>query len=427
MTLKNTITDLPDYMAKMGRNAARAAKALRLSSGKSRAEAIASMARSIRAQSSAILDANALDMKDGKTKGLSPAMLDRLALTPQRIDNIVNSLDDIAALPDPVGLEDAHYAPPNGLKIARVRVPIGVIGIIYESRPNVTADAGALCVKSGNAAILRAGSESLRSAMALHKAMTAGLKKVDLPETCVQLVATTDRDAVGHLLTGLGGKVDLVIPRGGKSLVARVQKEARIPVLAHLEGICHSYVHGDADIDKARAIVLNAKMRRTGICGATETLLIDASIAPKVLPLIAQDLREAGCELRGCARSRKLVPQMNAATDEDWITEYLDAILAVKVVDNIDGALAHIDAFGSGHTDAIITENEAAAAKFIAGVDSAIAVHNASTQFADGGEFGFGAEIGIATGRLHARGPVGAAQLTTYKYAVRGNGQIRPL
>ena len=423
-TLK--ITDLPEYMATMGKRAAKAAKALRLVSGRTRATAISAMASAIRDSGKAILKANAEDMIAGKVKGLSPAMLDRLKLTPERIESIAVSLEAIAALPDPVGMEDAHYAPPNGLKIARIRVPIGVIGIIYESRPNVTADAGALCVKSGNAAILRAGSESLRSALAIHGALVKGLKNADLPADCVQLIATTDRDAVGHMLGGISGAIDLIIPRGGKSLVARVQDEARIPVLAHLEGICHSYVHEDADFKKARAIVFNAKMRRTGICGATETLLIDERIADGFLPFIAGDLLEAGCELRACKRARAILPGMNKVTKEDWSTEYLDAILSIKIVDHIDDALAHIDQYSSGHTDAIITENDTAAAHFIASVDSAITVHNASTQFADGGEFGFGAEIGIATGRLHARGPVGAAQLTTYKYAVRGDGHIRP-
>lgn len=426
MSAITKITDLPEYMATMGTRAAKAAKALRLASGRTRAAAISAMASAIRDNSKPILKANAEDMAAGKTKGLSPAMLDRLELSLERIEAIARSLEAIAALPDPVGMEDAHYAPPNGLKIARIRVPIGVIGIIYESRPNVTADAGALCVKSGNAAILRAGSESLRSALAIHKALVKGLKSADLPADCVQLIATTDRDAVGHMLGGISGAIDLIIPRGGKSLVARVQDEARIPVLAHLEGICHSYVHEDADFKKARAIVFNAKMRRTGICGATETLLIDERIADGFLPFIAGDLLEAGCELRACKRSRAILPGMNKVTKEDWSTEYLDAILSIKIVDNIDEALAHIDQYSSGHTDAIITENDTAAAQFINSVDSAITVHNASTQFADGGEFGFGAEIGIATGRLHARGPVGAAQLTTYKYAVRGDGHIRP-
>ena len=426
MNAQTQINDLPAYMAKMGERAAQAAKTLRLASGPVRAAAITSMASAIRDSRKDILAANAADMKAGTSKGLSPAMLDRLELTPERIDGIASSLEAIAALPDPVGMEDAHYDPPNGLKIARVRVPIGVIGIIYESRPNVTADAGALCVKSGNAAILRAGSESLRSALAIHKALVQGLKSAGLPADCVQLIATTDRDAVGEMLGGLSGNIDLIIPRGGKSLVARVQDEARIPVLAHLEGICHSYVHQDADFAKARAIVLNAKMRRTGICGATETLLIDEPIAKKFLPLIATDLIKTGCELRACSRSRAIISDLRVVSEEDWSTEYLDAILSIKIVDDIDDALTHIDTYGSGHTDAIITEDKAAAAKFISSVDSAIAVHNASTQFADGGEFGFGAEIGIATGRLHARGPVGAAQLTTYKYAVRGDGHIRP-
>ncbi len=427
MSAKTKINDLPIYMAEMGERAAKASKTLRLASGLTRAAAILAMASAMRSRRKVILKANAEDMAAAKTKGLSASLLDRLELTAERIESIAVSLETIAALPDPVGMEDAHYAPPNGLKIARIRVPIGVIGIIYESRPNVTADAGALCVKSGNAAILRAGSESLRSAIALHEALVEGLKSADLPADCVQLITTTDRDAVGHMLGGLSGNIDLIIPRGGKSLVERVQKDARIPVLAHLEGICHSYVHEDADFKKAREIVFNAKMRRTGVCGATETLLIDAEIADAFLPFIADDLIQAGCELRGCARAREIALGMKAATEHDWSTEYLSAILSIKVVDNIDEALAHIDTYSSGHTDAIITENTTAAAQFINSVDSAITVHNASTQFADGGEFGFGAEIGIATGRLHARGPVGAAQLTTYKYAVRGDGHIRPV
>ncbi|KJS37848.1 MAG: gamma-glutamyl phosphate reductase, partial [Hyphomonas sp. BRH_c22] len=358
--------------------------------------------------------------------GLDAAMLDRLALDEGRVDGIVAGVEAIAALPDPIGREMARWTRPNGLDFARVAVPLGVIGIIYESRPNVTADAGTLCLRSGNAAILRCGSESTRSSHALVDAMRSALTSENLPADAIQLVGTTDRAAVGHMLSGLGGQVDVIVPRGGRSLVERVQKDARVPVIGHLEGLCHMYVDAAADPQKAVDLVVNAKMRRTGVCGSLETLLIDAAVADTLLPVIGAALTDAGCELRGDARARVIVPSMKVATEEDWGTEYLAPVLSVAVVDGLDGALAHIERWSSGHTDSIVTEDAGVAEKFLARVDSAIVLHNASTQFADGAEFGFGAEIGIATGRIHARGPVGAEQLTIYKYVVRGTGQTRP-
>ena len=353
-------------------------------------------------------------------------LLDRLLLDPGRLAGIVKAVRDIAAIPDPVGAEMARWTRPNGLDIARVRTPIGVLAVIYEARPNVTADAAALALRSGNAIILRGGSECLQTNLALDAAIAQGMEAAGAPAACVQLAPTADRDAVGLLLQGLGGTVDLLIPRGGKSLVARVRAEARIAVLGHLEGVCHTYVHTGADPQKARAIVLNAKMRRTSVCGSTETLLVDAAVADAMLPSIAADLQAAGCELKGDAAACALIPAMAVATEADWTTEYLAPILSVRVVAGLEAAIAHIARYGSGHTDAIVTEDAAAAERFVAAVDSAIVLVNASTQFADGGEFGFGAEIGIATDKLHARGPVGAEQLTTYKYVVRGRGQTRP-
>jgi glutamate-5-semialdehyde dehydrogenase len=364
-------------------------------------------------------------MDAGRAKGLAPAMLDRLALDEARIAGIADALRAVAALPDPVGSEIARWTVPSGLDIARVRTPLGVIGIIYEARPNVTADAAALCVRSGNAAILRAGSESLNSAIAIADALRGGLVAAGLPEDAVQLVQTKDRAAVGHMLAGLEGQIDVIVPRGGKSLVKRVQDEARVPVIGHLEGLCHLFIHADADVQKAVDIAVNAKMRRTGVCGAAETLLVDRAVADTILPVLTSALRDAGCELRGDDAARAIVPDMMPATEIDWRTEYLDAIIAVKVVDGVDGAIAHIATYGTGHTESIITENDAIAEKFLAEVDAGIVMHNASTQFADGGEFGMGAEIGIATGRIHARGPVGAEQLTIFKYVVRGTGQTR--
>jgi len=419
------IDNLDIYMAGLGDNARDAAGTLRLASGDVRTNAILAMASEVRTAAPEILSANAKDMTAGADKGLSPAMLDRLKLDGERVEAIAQGLEAVAALPDPIGSEDERWTRPNGLTIAKVRTPLGVIGMIYESRPNVTADAASLCIKSANACILRGGSEALHSNVALHTAITKGLKSAGLPESCVQYVGTTDRAAVGHMLGGLGGNIDLIIPRGGKGLVGRVQQDARVPVLAHLEGRNHTYIHADADPDMARDIIVNAKMRRTGICGSTETLLLDKA-ALDMLPMLAEALIGAGCELRGDKDACGKVDTIRPATADDFMTEHLDAILNIKIVDGLDAALAHIDTFGSNHTDAIITENTDAAKTFLAKVDSAIVMHNASTQYADGGEFGFGAEIGIATGRLHARGPVGAQHLTSYKYQVLGNGQVRP-
>jgi glutamate-5-semialdehyde dehydrogenase len=373
-----------------------------------------------------ILAANADDIAEAKKAGATAAFLDRLTLTPARIESMAVGIETVRALPDPVGILIDSWTRPNGLEIERVRVPLGVIGIVYESRPNVTADAGALCLKAGNAAILRGGSDSILSSRAIHSALQQGLREAGLPETAIQLVPTRDRAAVGMMLTGLDGNIDVLVPRGGKSLVARVQAEARIPVFAHLEGVCHVYVDKAASLEMAKSIVLNAKMRRTGVCGAAETLLVDRAAAPTHLNPLVQMLLDAGCEVRGDDAVRAADPRVKAAREEDWPAEYLDAVIAAKVVDGVDGAVAHIERYGSHHTDAIVTDDQAAAQKFLAQVDSAIVLHNASTQFADGGEFGFGAEIGIATGRLHARGPVGVEQLTTFKYRIRGSGQIRP-
>jgi glutamate-5-semialdehyde dehydrogenase len=357
---------------------------------------------------------------------MAEAQIDRLALTPARIEAMASAVDEVAAFPDPLGVETARWSRPNGLDFARVRTPIGVLAIIYESRPNVTADAAALCIRSGNVAILRCGSDCLDSSLAIHGAVIEGLVSAGLPKDAVQLVDTPDRAAVGALLTGLDGAIDLLIPRGGKSLVARVQAEARAPVLGHLEGINHTYLHASADFGMARDVVLNAKMRRVSVCGSTETLLVDRAGAARLLPPVAEALIAAGCELRGDAQAVALVPAIRSASDDDWGREFLAPILAIKVVDDLDAAVAHIREHGSGHTDAIVAEDETAAAAFLDRVDSAIVLWNASTQFADGGEFGFGGEIGISTSRLHARGPVGAEQLTSYKYVVRGTGQTRP-
>ncbi len=406
--------------------AARAASAGVAKAGpEKRTAALKAMAARIRAAAPEILAANARDMEAGRTKGLTGAMLDRLELTTARIEAMAQGVADVAGIADPIGAVLADWTQPNGLAFSRVRVPIGVIGIIYESRPNVTADAGALCLRAANAVILRGGSESLNSSRIIADALRAGLADAGLPPDAIQLVQTSDRAAVGHMLSGLNGCLDVVIPRGGKSLVARVQDEARVPVIGHLEGICHTYIHEKADPAKAEAIIVNAKLRRVGVCGSTETMLIDASIAPTLLPRLAKALEAAGCELRGDDHARAIYP-MTAASIEDWTTEYLAPILSIAVVDDIDGAIAHIVRYGSQHTESIITEDAAAAERFLAEVDSAIVMHNASTQFADGGEFGMGGEIGIATGRLHARGPVGAEQLTIFKYVVRGTGQTRP-
>jgi glutamate-5-semialdehyde dehydrogenase len=412
-------------MTAMGARAREAASALRLASPEQRAAAIRAMAAAVRADAAAILAANARDVAAARANGLAPPMVDRLLLDEDRLEGVAQALETVAAIPDPLGAETERWTRPNGLDIARVRTPIGVIAIIYESRPNVTADAASLCVRAGNAVILRGGSECLASNLALHAAVAKGLKAAGLPEACVQMVGTADRAAVGMILGGLDGAVDLIIPRGGKSLVARVQQEARAPVLGHLEGLNHVYLDASADPAKAVAIAVNAKMRRVSVCGAAETLLVDRKAAERLLPPVAKALADVGCELRGDAEARAIFP-MVAASEADWTTEYLAPVISVAVVDGVDGAAAHIARYGSAHTDAIVAEDPAAAERFAALVDSAIVLINASTQYADGGEFGFGAEIGIATDRLHARGPVGAEQLTTFKYVVRGTGQTRP-
>lgn len=415
---------LHEQLTQMGKDARAASRVLRQADRALKDRALLSAAWALRANAVGILAANAEDI--ASASDLSPALRDRLLLDEKNIEAMAKGLEDIAALPDPVGRELARWKRPNGLDIARVATPIGVIGIIYESRPNVTADAGALCLKSGNAVILRGGSESLRSSAAIHAALVEGLREAGLPEASIQLVPTTDRAAVGEMLQGLEGTIDLIIPRGGRSLVARVQEEARVPVLAHLEGICHVYVHAKANLEMARAIVVNAKMRRTGVCGAAETILIDRAVLASHGVPILEDLAKAGCEIRGDAAVRTVFPAAKPATEEDWRTEYLDAIVAVRTVDGIDEAVRHIETYGSQHTEAIVTDDKDAAERFMAALDSAIVLWNASTQFADGGEFGMGAEIGIGTGKLHARGPVGVEQLTTFRYVVRGTGQTRP-
>ncbi|MDQ7246634.1 glutamate-5-semialdehyde dehydrogenase [Rhodospirillaceae bacterium R-7] len=411
-------------MRMLGEAAKLAAAELALAAPERKTAALHAMAKAIRDRAGVILAANAEDMKAAEARNLSAALLDRLKLNEVRVEAMAKGLEEIAAQPDPVGRTLAEWTRPNGLKIARVSVPLGVIGIIYESRPNVAADAGGLCLKSGNAAILRGGSESAKSSAVIVAALQSGLKAAGLPEAAIQAVPTTDREAVGIMLR-MDDCIDLIIPRGGRGLIERVAAESRIPVLKHLDGLCHTYVHAKADPAKARAIVLNAKMRRTGVCGATETLLIDKGALAFAEPIIA-DLVQAGCEVRGDDEALKLHDKVKMATAKDWDTEYLDAIIAVRVVDDIAGAIEHINQHGSHHTEAILTEDEAAAEKFLREVDAGIVLVNASTQFADGAEFGMGAEIGISTGKLHARGPVGAEQLTSYKYIVRGNGQVRP-
>ena len=413
-------------MLYMGRRAREAAAALALASTEAKNAALRAMADRIESDAGKILEANAQDLEAARAKGRDAAFIDRLALTEARVAAMAKGLRDIAGLADPVGEVMARWTRPNGLEIARVRVPIGVIAIIYESRPNVTADAAGLCLKSGNAAILRSGSESFLTSLVIANILSEAVAAAGLPEAAIQLVPTVDRSAVGFMLGGLGGAVDVIVPRGGKELVARVQAEARLPVFAHLEGVCHVYVHGRADLDMAKKIVLNAKMRRTGICGSAESLLVDRAAASTHLAPLVEMLIEAGCEVRGDPDTQRADSRVRPASEEDWPKEYLDAIIAVKVVDGIDEAIDHIARYGSQHTDAIVTEDRAAAEVFLARVDSAIVLHNASTQFADGGEFGMGAEIGIATGRFHARGPVGVEQLTIYKYVVRGQGQTRP-
>jgi glutamate-5-semialdehyde dehydrogenase len=418
--------DVRELMQSIGRAAVLAAEQLALASRSIKDRALAAAAAALRADSRAILAANAEDMRDAQAAALSAALLDRLKLDERRVEAMARGVEDIVALEDPIGAVIAEWTRPNGLRISRVRVPLGVIGIIYESRPNVTADAGALCLKSGNAAILRGGSESRRSSAAIHACLVRGLLEAGLPASAIQLVPTADRAAVGEMLGGMQAYIDVLVPRGGKSLVARVQAEARVPVIGHLEGNCHVYVDRDADLEMARRITLNAKLRRTGICGAAETLLVDAACISTHLAPLVTDLLAAGCEVRGDERVQAVDARVKPATEADWSTEYLDAIIAVRVLEGVDEAIAHIAHYGSSHTDAIVTDSHSTAERFLTRVDSAIVLHNASTQFADGGEFGMGAEIGISTDRFHARGPVGVEQLTSYKYCVRGSGQTRP-
>jgi glutamate-5-semialdehyde dehydrogenase len=416
--------DIPALMNSLGRAAVDASRALARASTATKNVALAAAADEIRKQRTAILEANRIDLEAAAQRALSAAMMDRLALDEQRIAAMARGIEEVVALADPIGVVIAQWTRPNGLRIERVRVPLGVIGIIYESRPNVTADAGALCLKSGNAVILRGGSESVHSSRAIHACLVAGLRAAGLPEAAIQIVPTTDRAAVGHMLSGMMEFIDVVVPRGGRSLVELVQQEARVPVIGHLEGNCHVYVDRDADATMAREIVLNAKLRRTGVCGAAETVLFDrgwSGAGPIVCALL-----DAGCAVRGDEAVQRLDKRVTVATEQDWYTEYLDKIIAAKVVDGVDAAVAHIARYGSAHTESIVTRNQATADRFLANVDSAIVLHNASTQFADGGEFGMGAEIGISTDKFHARGPVGVEQLTSYKYVVRGSGQVRP-
>ena len=419
-------TRVGEVMEGLGKAAVKAAAVLALASTERKNAALTAAAHAVCLRSGEILAANERDMSAARAAKLSGALLDRLQLDEKRVASIARSIEEVVMLPDPIGTVIAGWDRPNGLNIQRVRVPLGVIGIIYESRPNVTADAGALCLKSGNAVILRGGSESRYSNAAIHACLVDGMRAAELPAECIQLVPTTDRAAVGYMLAGMTDYIDVIVPRGGKSLVARVQQEARVPVIGHLEGNCHVYVDRDADVRMARTIVLNAKLRRTGVCGAAETLLIDRACVETHLKPIVEDLLAAGCEVRGDALVQKVDSRVLAATEEDWYTEYLDSIIAARVVDGVDAAIAHIAKYGSAHTESIVTENAATAERFLQQVDSAIVLHNASTQFADGGEFGMGAEIGISTDRFHARGPVGAEQLTSYKYLVRGKGQVRP-
>ncbi|WP_299658315.1 glutamate-5-semialdehyde dehydrogenase [Methylobacterium sp.] len=418
--------DLSAEMNAIGRRARAAARKIALAPAQTKDTALRLISERLRAERDTILAENARDVEAARAAGQTQALIDRLTLDAGRLDAIADAVAKIGALPDPVGRQVAAFERPNGLLIERIAVPLGVIGVIFESRPNVTADAGALCLKAGNAAILRAGSDSHRSAMAIARAMRAGLEAAGLPADAIQIVPTRDRAAVGAMLSGLDGGIDVIVPRGGRGLVERVHAEARVPVFAHLDGICHVYVAAGADLDMAQTVVLNSKMRRTGICGAAETLLVDRACAGTHLAPLVTALLESGCAVRGDAATQAVDARVSAATDADWRTEYLDAIIAVRVVDGLDAAIDHIETNGSHHTDAIITDDTAEAARFLAEVDSAIVTHNASTQFADGGEFGFGAEIGIATGRMHARGPVGVEQLTTFKYRVHGNGQTRP-
>jgi glutamate-5-semialdehyde dehydrogenase len=419
-------SDIAAAMSSIGREAKAAARVLALAPAEQKNRALSAMADAIRSGKSDILAANAEDMKDGKATGLTGSFLDRLELNDKRIEAMAEGLDVVRELPDPVGKVTESWTQPNGMTIERVRVPLGVVGVIYESRPNVTADAGALTLKAGNAVILRGGSDSHRSSRAIHAALARGLREANLPEAAISLVPTRDRAAVGMMLEGLNGSIDVIVPRGGKSLVERVQKEARVPVFAHLEGVCHVYVDKAADLGMAKSIVMNAKLRRTGVCGAAETLLVDRAAAATHLKALVEMLLDAGCEVRGDAAVQKADARVKPANEADWSTEYLDKIITAGVVDGVDAAIEHIERYGTHHTDAIVTADPKTAEKFLSEVDSAIVLHNASTQFADGGEFGFGAEIGIATGKLHARGPVGVEQLTSFKYRIRGTGQIRP-
>ena len=418
--------DVKALMRDIGIRARASARVLGLAESAAKTNALEAAAKAIRANKAKILEANAKDLQAAKSQNMTAAFLDRLTLNEKSIDAIAAGVEQVALLPDPVGEVIADWEQPNGLMFQRVRTPLGVVAVIYESRPNVTADAGSLCLKAGNAVILRGGSDSFHSSRAIHECLVAGLKEAGLPEDAIQLVPTTDRAAVGELLSGLSGNIDVVVPRGGKSLVARVQTEARVPVFAHLEGVCHVYIHAPADLEMAKSIVYNAKMRRTGVCGSAETLLVDKKAAPTHLKPLLTMLLDAKCEVRGDEAAQAADPRVKPATEEDWPKEYLDAIIAVKVVDGLQAAMDHIAKYGSQHTDAIVTSDPSDAEIFLREVDSAIVLHNASTQFADGGEFGFGAEIGIATGRMHARGPVGVEQLTSFKYRVHGNGQIRP-
>jgi glutamate-5-semialdehyde dehydrogenase len=420
---EDSLAAIAEVMQSLGRNARAASKALARANTATKNSALTAAATALRQRRAELLTANGADLEQATQANLSSSMLDRLALNDQRIEAMARGLEDIAALPDPIGDAIASWTRPNGLKIARVRVPLGVVGIIYESRPNVTADAGALCLKSGNAVILRGGKESSRSSAAIHACLVEGLRAAGLPEAAIQIVPTTDRAAVGYMLSSMKGIIDVVVPRGGRSLVERVQAEARVPVIGHLEGNCHVYVDRDADVSMARDVLINAKLRRTGVCGAAETVLFDrhGNAAP-----VLEALLDAGCEVRGDETLQGVDPRIKPATEQDWYTEYLEPIIAAKTVDGVDEAMAHIAKYGSAHTESIITGNQATAERFLAGVDSAIVLHNASTQFADGGEFGMGAEIGISTDKFHARGPVGVEQLTSYKYVVRGTGQTRP-
>lgn len=423
---KSDESSIEAMMESIGKKARKAASELATVSEDSRNKALQAAADVIREQKSVIIEANRVDMESATKGGLSAAMLDRLGLDDERVEGMALGLESIVELPDPVGRILAEWQRPNGLHIQRVSVPLGVIGIIYESRPNVTSDAAGLCLKSGNAVILRGGSESFNSSNAIFSCMQSGLGAAGIDLSAVQMIPTTDRAAVGYLLSSMSEYIDVVVPRGGKSLIQRVQQEARVPVIGHLEGLCHVYLHESADLEMATAITLNAKMRRTGICGAAETLLVDRNAAKRLLPTVCEALMDAGCEIRGDETVEALVAGAKPVTDEDWSEEYLDAIISVRVVDDIDAALAHIRRYGSGHTESIVASDKHAAERFLQELDSAILLHNASTQYADGGEFGMGAEIGIATGRVHARGPVGAEQLTSYKYIVRGDGQVRP-